>query len=409
MKILTDPAEFETDKSPAQPKKMSASYFVWILGSAGLISAADNWIVAPVLPSIAASFHVSVAQTAWILTAYMILYGFMQPFHGFFSERLGRVWLLRRLMLGLTAGTLACAFASSLIWLCVARFVTGFFAAGMIAVSLALIGDRVAENSRQTVVGRFMGIVFLGQGVSVGLGGVVAKYMSWRAIFFTFAFAAAGSGLLLGKLHERSFTPSPQGLMEQIRQATATRSARRIYLSALAAGFLLLGMYNFSGAFLQKVSGLDPLQTGGVIMFFGFSCLLAGKFSGSISRCIATKRTILAGTTLGIFAATTLAMSADWRLAWLAIVALGTGYILVQSTLATLAFGVGPNGVASALVGLGLFGGGGLSSALGSMILAHSSYRTLWRFFAVGTLLMLLFVAVQKSIADLHTRSGHQP
>jgi hypothetical protein len=62
----------------------------------------------------------------------------------------------------------------------------------------------------------------------------------------------------------------------------------------------------------------------------------------------------------------------------------------------TLAFEVGPNGVASALVGLGLFGGGGLSSAFGSMILAHSSYQTLWYFFAAGTVLMFLFVATQK-------------
>jgi predicted MFS family arabinose efflux permease len=73
----------EINKKTAQPKKMSASSFVWILGSTGLISAADNWIVAPILPSIAASFHVSVAQVAWILTAYMIPYGFMQPVHGF--------------------------------------------------------------------------------------------------------------------------------------------------------------------------------------------------------------------------------------------------------------------------------------------------------------------------------------
>jgi predicted MFS family arabinose efflux permease len=396
MSTSADLAASRINKKNARPKKMSATSFVWILGSAGLISAADNWIVAPVLPSIAANFHVSVAQAAWILTAYMIPYGFMQPVHGYFSERWGRVWLLRRLMLGLAAGTLGCALSPSLVWLCIARFVTGFFAAGMIAVSLALIGDRVPENAHQTVVGRFMGIVFLGQGVSVGLGGLLAKFMSWRAIFFAFAFAAAGSNLLLGKLHERSFIPASQGLLKQIRKATATRDARKIYLLALATGFLLLGTYNFSGAFLQKASGLDPLQSGGVIMFFGFSCLLAGRFSGSIDRSIGTKKTILAGITLGVFAVTTLAISADWRLAWLAIVALGAGYILVQSTLATLAFGVGPNGVASALVGLGLFGGGGLSSAFGSMILAHSSYQTLWRFFAAGTVLMFLFVATQK-------------
>jgi predicted MFS family arabinose efflux permease len=387
---LVDSAATTIDRQLAQSEKIGDISFVWILGSAGLISAADNWIVAPVLPSIAGGFHVSVARTAWILTAYMIPYGFMQPVHGFFSERWGRVWLLRRLMLGLTAGTLGCAFSPSLVWLCVARFVTGFFAAGMIAVSLALIGDRIAENARQTMVGRFMGIVFLGQGVSVGLGGLLTKFVSWRAIFFAFAFAAICSSLLLRKLRETSFVPASQSFWEQVRQATTTRGAKRIYLLALATGFLLLGTYNFSGAYLQKVSGLDPLQVGGVIMFFGFSCLLAGRFSGAISHRIGAKKTILTGAFLGIFAATTLAFSADWRLVWLAIVTLGAGYIFVQSTLATLAFDVGPNGVASALIGLGLFGGGGLSSAFGSVILAYSNYRMLWCILAVGMGLMLL-------------------
>jgi predicted MFS family arabinose efflux permease len=396
---MTSSADFaasNADHRSAQSEEIGDSSFVWILGSAGLISAADNWIVAPVLPSIAAGFHVSVARAAWILTAYMIPYGFMQPVHGFFSERWGRVWLLRRLVLGLTVGTLGCALSPSLVWLCVARFVTGFFAAGMIAVSLALIGNRIAENARQTMVGRFMGIVFLGQGVSVGLGGLLTKFVSWRAIFLAFAVAAVCSSLLLGKLSETSFIPASQNLMEQLRQATATRAAKRIYLLALATGFLFLGTYNFSGAYLQKVSGLDPLQVGGVIMFFGFSCLLAGRFSGAISHRIGAKKTILTGTFLGIVAAATLALSADWRLAWLAIVALGAGYIFAQSTLATLAFDVGPNGVTSALVGLGLFGGGGLSSAFGSAILVHFSYQTLWRSFAVGTLLMFLFIAMQE-------------
>lgn len=108
--------------------------------------------------------------------------------------------------------------------------------------------------------------------------------------YHLFAFAAAGSNLLLGKLYERSFIPEPQGLLKQIRQATSTHDAKRIYLLALATGFLLLGTCNLSGSYLQKVSGLDPLQTGGIIMFFGLSCLLVGRFSGSIGRSIRTKK-----------------------------------------------------------------------------------------------------------------------
>ncbi|MEA4839108.1 MAG: MFS transporter, partial [Rhodospirillaceae bacterium] len=83
--------------------------FILVLGCGGLISAADNWIVAPILPSIADSLGISVAQAALILTAYMIPYGLMQPVHGHISEGYGRLRLLRGLMLGLVCGTRGCA------------------------------------------------------------------------------------------------------------------------------------------------------------------------------------------------------------------------------------------------------------------------------------------------------------
>jgi predicted MFS family arabinose efflux permease len=390
---------------PQQSTSYAGSAFIGILGCAGLISAADNWIAAPILPSIAAGFNVSIAQAAAILTAYMIPYGIMQPVHGYLSERWGRVWLLRRLLLGLALGTAGCALSRSLVVLCTFRFVTGFFAAGMIAVSLALIGDRVPSSLRQAYVGRFMGIVFFGQGVSVGVGGLLAKFVSWRIVFLLFAVGASFTCLLLRRLpaDEPSGSPqtgSQQNFRQQIQQAVSSRSGRVLYGLAFATGFLLLGIYSFTGAYLQHGAGvqhgsaLDPLQAGAVLMFFGFACLAAGTFTGAISAAIGTKGTILVGASLGITSATLLALTADWRVVWIAVVALGLGYILIQSTLATLAFDVGCNGVSSALVGLGLFGGGGFSTAAGSILLARHGYHALWIAFAAATAILLASVVM---------------
>lgn len=112
---------------------------VWILGFTGFISAADNWIVSPILPAIASGFSISVAQVGTILTAYLIPYGLMQPVYGFLSDRLGKARVLQWIICGLAAGTIGCAITPSLWILCFWRMVTGFFAAGVIAVSLAFI------------------------------------------------------------------------------------------------------------------------------------------------------------------------------------------------------------------------------------------------------------------------------
>lgn len=366
--------------------------FILVLGCGGLISAADNWIVAPILPSIADSLGISVAQAALILTAYMIPYGLMQPVHGHISEGYGRLRLLRGLMLGLVCGTLGCALSPSFLWLCLCRCVTGFFAAGLIAVSLALIGDRTPVTERQKHVGRFMGIVFLGQAVSVGFGGLLAQYVSWRIVFAIFAVVALlVYGLFLRLSDDLPRKPAPN-FAEELVRAIATRKGRTVYLLAFATGTLLLGIYGFIGAYLQQLGGLTPLQAGGVLMLFGFASLTAGSSMGRITRKMGRKGTALIGAVLGGLAAGLLASSSHWGIDAIAVVALGFGYVFVQSTLATLAFEVGSSGLSSGLVGLGLFGGGGIASAAGGFILAYDGYDALWHAFVIGTVLLIAVI-----------------
>jgi len=354
-----------------------------VLGFAGLISAADNWIVAPILPSIANGLHVSIAQAAWTLTAYLIPYGIMQPVHGYLSQRWGKAWLLRRLLAGLALGTVGCGVARQLMWLCVCRFVTGFFAAGLVAVSLALIGDRVEPRWQQSCVGRFMGIVFLGQGLSVGCGGVLIQFVGWRVIFVLFSIAALAAIVLLRRLPEDPTARAQSGgFVSNVRLAFGAPLGRRVYLLAFLAGASLLGIYSFIGSFLQRQAGLGPAQAGLVVMFFGLACLAGGACAGRISAAWGAQRTVLTGAVLGACSALLLACRADWRAGLLATLALGCGYILIQSTLATLAFDCGSTGLSSALVGLGLFGGAGLSTALGGALLACATYHTLWLAYA---------------------------
>ncbi len=378
--------------NPESPAPREYSAMVFILGCGGLVSAADNWVVATILPSIADGLRVSIAQGATILTAYLVPYGVMQPLHGYFSERFGRVRLLRWLMLGIALGTVGCALSPSLICLCTFRFVTGFAAAGMIAVSLALIGDRMPPSIRQKYVGRFMGIVFLGQGLSAGFGGLLAKYVSWRIIFIVFAVMAIVVEILFLFLRDSPQGRSRLNLREQTALAMSSKNGRLIYLLSFVTGYVLLGIYSFAGAFLQQEGGLDPLQAGGVLMSFGLASLTAGASVGRVTKITGAKGITVIGSILGLLAAVMLALSTDWRVGLMSVAMLGLGYVFVQSTMATLAFDVGVKGLSSGLVGLGLFGGGGVSSAVGGIILARYGYETLWWISGAGTAFLVAVV-----------------
>jgi len=384
--------------------KQSPRRLVLTLGLAGLLSAADNWIVAPVLPAIAGSFAVTAVQAGVIITAYMIPYGLMQPVYGFLADRWGKRLVLRWIVVGLALGTLGCALSPTLPILCGWRFLTGFFAAGIIAVSLALIGDSLPPEQRQRYVGHFMGMVFLGQGISVGLGGLISQYANWRV---TFAVLAAGATLMLWLLQTLpSGNPAPgsgarRSFLAETLTVCRTPLGRVIFPLALAAGFLLIGIYSYLGVFLHIAGHLNYLEVGLVLMFFGLACLTAGAVVGRLAHRLSARTIITIGGLLAVIAALFLYMSPDWRLVWTATILLGFGYIFIQSTLATLAFDVAADnkGLPSALIGVGLFGGGGLGSAFGGWLLHTDSYQTLWLAMGAGLLLFTLVAAARKSLA----------
>jgi predicted MFS family arabinose efflux permease len=374
---------------------------VSILGLAGFISAADNWIVSPVMPAMAAEFGISISLAGAIFTAYMTPYGVMQPIYGFLGDRWGKVRVLQAIVAGLALGTLGCALASSFVVLCVWRAITGFFAAGIIAVSLALIGDRAPLFDRQSKVGRFMGMVFLGQGLSVGLGGVLANYVSWRVSFALFAGIALIAFWLLRRLPETALHLEKRNFWRETARVVLTPKGRVIFPLALATGFLVLGSYSYLGAFLHEAAGLDFMQVGLIVMCYGFACLATGAQVGRWSQRWGQKSMVVGGGCLASFAILLLACSPRWQTGCIATIGLGVGYMLIQSTLATIAFDVAPEtkGLPSALIGLGLFGGGGLGAAFCGWLLPIGDYAMLWTVVAAA-LLALAFVASRLPFGD---------
>lgn len=370
--------------------------FILILGLAGFISAADNWIVSPVLPAIAAGFGVSVALAGSILTAYMVPYGLMQPVYGFLSDRLSKAKVLRWIVGGLALGSCACAFAKSVWSLLLCRAVTGFFAAGIISVSLALIGDSVPPPDRPASVGRFMGMVFLGQGLSVGFGGFLANFVSWRSAFLFFSVAALCALVLLRRLPAEKIGSDSRRFLPEVRRVVSTPKGKVIFPAALATGFLLIGLYSFLGSFLNQVTGLDYLRVGLVVMFYGFACAFAGSQVGGVVARLGHQRTILAGGCFALFAALLLVAFPSWQAGLLASIALGLSYIFIQSPLATIAFDVAPDakGLPSALIGLGLFGGGGAGAAFCGWLLSSGGYAAIWLAMAAGITAFIIIVTL---------------
>lgn len=374
---------------------------VAVLGFCGLVSAADNWFVSPALPSIAAALAVAPAAASVILTAYLLPYGALQPVCGRIGDGVGRLRLLRVIVLGLAAGTLLCAAAPSLPMLVGARIVTGCFAAGIISVSQAFVGDEVDVDRRGGAVGLLMGITFTGQGLSAGLGGVLTDVIGWRAAFAAFGVLAIAAWAGLFTLRE----PACQGSARSAAGGSAVRSfardavrlfcgpRRAVFLLACGTGLLFLGVYGLMGTFLAEVCALDSTHAGLLMMFYGVFCLVGGALSGRIGSG-GLARVVAVGEVSGILSALSLVLStltASWVPALAAAALLGLGYILVQPSLVTLSMEADPGqaGLCTGLVGFAVFACGGAGSALGGALLSGGGYLLLWGAVLCGLVIQL--------------------
>ncbi len=378
-------------------------HVVVTLGFCGLVSAADNWFVSPALPAIARTLAVAPSVAAVVLTAYLVPYGALQPVCGSIGDRVGRLRLLKIIVLGLCASTLLCAAAPTLAVLVAARVVTGCFAAGIISVSQAFVGDVVGPGRRAGAVGILMGITFTGQGLSAGLGGILTDLVGWRAAFIAFGVLAAVAWLGLFALREPAGPTSGVSGGDGGAIAGFLRDAvriffgphRAVFLLACSTGLLFLGVYGLMGTFLAEACGLSSTQAGLVMMLYGVFCLVGGSISGVLGARRGLGGVIAVGEEAGVVAAACLlacALTGSWAPALAAAAALGLGYILVQPTLVTLSMDADPerSGLCTGLIGFAVFASGGIGSSAGSVVLALSGYPVLWTLAAAALLVQLV-------------------
>lgn len=153
------------------------------LGLAMLLSALDQTIVAPAMPTIGADLG-DFAHLPWIVTAYLVAATAVTPLYGKLADIHGaRIMLL----VGITTfvvGSIACALAPSMKLLAIARGLQGLGGGGLIALAQTIIADLVSPRERGRVQTYFSIVFVLSSLGGPLLGGVFAEHLHWSLIFW---------------------------------------------------------------------------------------------------------------------------------------------------------------------------------------------------------------------------------
>jgi predicted MFS family arabinose efflux permease len=373
---------------------------------------ADNWVVSPILPSISKDIGVNVTSAALIITAYMLPFGLFQLIFGYLADRFGKRQVISFAMLFFTISTGLCALAAGLTDLAIFRALTGIFAASVMPISLALIGDIFPINERQAAIGTFLGISFLGQGLSMAIGGSIAYFLNWRGVFMIYAAIAVVSTVLLltlGRSIPSTKNPGGKVFMPYIN-LLKNASSLKIYLLVLFEGIFLIGSFSFLGSFIKNNYEFNNFIIGIIMTAFGVMAVIGGRISGKIAARVGRKKTIL----IGLICATLsnvifIVFGSTLALLIIGVGLMGLGFMLAHSTFLTIAteFAQKSRGVAMSLVAFFFMGGGGLGTAIGSRIVSGSSLTLLFTVYGIGLFILIIAVlAIKKSFTSQATQKN---
>jgi DHA2 family multidrug resistance protein-like MFS transporter len=196
------------------------------------LSVLDSTIVNLALPGIARELHTSPAQTIWIVNAYQVaILAFLLPL-SMLGDLIGyrRVYLFGVALF--TLSSVACAMASSLGFLMLARAVQGLGAGGVMAVNLALVrliypkrllGRGVAINSLVVATGSVAG---------PSIAAAILSVASWPWLFVVNVPVGIAVILLGHRALPRNIAPPP---------STARLQPADVALNALMFGLVFLG------------------------------------------------------------------------------------------------------------------------------------------------------------------------
>lgn len=198
------------------------------------LGALDQTIVATALPTIGRQFN-NLNDLSWVVTAYLLTGTASTPLYGKLSDIYGRRGIMLLAIGIFVAGSVACAMATSMTWLILARALQGLGGGGLMALAQTIIADIVSPRERGRYQG-YIGAVFAVS--SVGgpvLGGFLTEHLDWSFIFWiNLPLGLAALGMTSSVLRLVPYTPRKHRL--DVIGAVLMISASVVLLLALSWG-----------------------------------------------------------------------------------------------------------------------------------------------------------------------------
>ena len=349
---MTRSTTLEVSPLESNHSKASTSALV-LVGFAAFASMMSMRACDSILPLLAKEFAVTPGIAAQTMSAFAIAYGALQFFYGPLGDRLGKLRVMSVAVAICAVANLMISLAPSLELMTLGRVMAGIGGAGIIPLSIALVGDSFEYERRQEALSRLMVVTITGLIAGQWIGGLIAEWAGWRALFLGLAagflaitlplrWASRDQSRRSSSLSAMSDQGKPgnippgtahPGMVRQVQRLIRLRWARRVLAVVAIEGGFAFATLSFIPVFLHDEFGLSITWAGAVMALFGLGGLVYTGFSKALIRNLGERgMAIVGGCAIGA-AMGLVAFGPRWEWAAAGCLLGGGGLYMMHNTL----------------------------------------------------------------------------
>lgn len=277
----------ETTRVPAVHS--GARFAIIVLTAMNLLNYIDRYVPSAVKPLFQKELGFSDAQTAYPLTAFVLVYMLTSPIFGSLADRMSRKVLIA---LGVALWSLATAggaLATGIVTFILARALVGVGEAAYATIAPSLISDYYPPDRRNRILTIFYVAIPVGAALGFTLGGLVGNAYGWRVALLVVGLPgliAAGLALLIKEPVRGAFDPVRAASIPSWPAALKVLRTTAPYIFAVA-GYVAVtwaggGMADWFATFLVRHRGMELSAAAGLTGAATVVGGLAGTVTGGL-------------------------------------------------------------------------------------------------------------------------------
>lgn len=280
-------------KSRSDSTKKSV-FFTIVLGALGAFGPLSMDMYLPSLPELTRNLQTTTSLGQLSITACLIGLAFGQIIIGPYSDSHGRRSPLLAGLILFSLSSLLCAFATSISWLILLRFVQGLAGAAGLVLSRAIARDLYSGSALTKFFSMLMAINGIFPILAPIFGGFILRFTSWHGVFIV--LAAIGAVLFLGAFFFITETlPPERRLVSSVGSSLSslgTIARDKTFISyGLIQGLVMGAMFCYisgSSFTLQDIFHVSPqlfsvffaINGTGIVLMSQLAGVLAGRIDG---------------------------------------------------------------------------------------------------------------------------------